>query len=284
MATLSALRADLQTRFQDKNGGFLSATPANLYINMACDDFQSDAQPCFREFGYYVTAYQFRYDLPSDYVHSRAMMWYQNGVGTPIDYLSPQEFKQEGYLWKRAPRSIPERYTIIDNDIYLGPAPSSSGNTKILLSGVTSSSTSLAFTSSSDFYQNAGIVLVGSEQIAYQYNNTTTNNLTLCLRGQGGTTAAIHNSCDTVYRCDLVMTYAYSHKYMSADSDTPEFSSRFHRMIVNYALYLAHKQSGNEEAAATALQIYQAEKVVAKREIRRQVRDVRNRKVSTPYS
>lgn len=284
MAALSQLRSDLQTRFQDKNGGFLSATPANLYINMACEDFQNDAQPCFREFGYYVTANQFRFDLPADYIHSRAMMFYGTGQGEEVTYLSPQEFKQQGYLQKKNSRSIPEHYTIIDNDIYLGPAPASSGNTKILLAGVSSSATTLSFTDSSSFYQNAGVVICGSEQIAHQYNDTTADTLTLCLRGQGGTTAAAHNACDTVYRCDLVMTYAYAHAYMSADADTPAFSSRFHRLVINYALHLALKQTGNEPDAKAALEIYSAEKMVAKREIRRQVRDVRNRKVSTPYS
>lgn len=284
MATLSQLRSDLQARVQDKNGGFISAIPANLYLNMACEDFQNDVQPCSREFGYYITAYQFRYDLPNDYIHSRGMMWYQQGTGTPIEYLSPQEYKQKGYHLKRAPRSIPEYYTIIDNDLYLGPAPSTSGNTKILLGSLTSSSTSLTFTDSADFYQNAGVVICGTEQIAYQFNNTTTDALTLALRGQGGTTAAAHNACDTVYRCDLIMTYAYAHAYMSADSDTPAFSSRYHRMIVDFAVHLALKQLGNEDDSRSALEEYSAKKMNAKREIRRQVRDVRNRKISTPYS
>lgn len=285
MATLSALRLDLQTRFQDKNGGFLSTVPANLYLNMGMEDFQADVQPVSREYGYYPTAKQFRYDLPADYIHSRAMVWYQNGLGSPVEFLSPQEFKQAGYLWKKAP-GIPEKYTIIDEDLYLGPAPVSSSNTSTLNGAIVSTSaTSLTVTTGTQFYENAGIILVDSEQIAYQAIDTTTGGMTLCLRGQGGTTAATHLTLATVYRCDLVMTYAYGHTYLTSDSQSPAYQSRFHRIPVNFALAMALKQSGDDSGEAEkVMALYEAQKIKAKREIRRQVRDVRNRKVSTPYS
>ncbi len=286
MAALSALRSDLQRRFQDKNGGALSAVPANLYLNMACEDFVNDVQPMSREYGFYVTANQFRYDLPTDYIHARAMMWYQQGTAAEIPYRSPQEFKQRGYLDKSSVRSTPEAYTIIDGDLYLGPAPSTSSATTTLATTMTALTTSMVLTSSDSFHSPAGIVLCESEQIAYQSNTITTETLGLCLRGQGGTTAAGHTGggITAVKRLDLQMTYAFGHTYMSADADTPSFSSRYHRLVVLMALHFALKQFGMEEEAANAFEQYNSAKMSAKREFRRQVRDISNRRVRSSYS
>jgi hypothetical protein len=284
MAALSALRSDLQRRFQDKNGGALSATPANLYLNLACEDFVNDVQPMSREYGFYVTAYQFRYDLPTDYIHARAMMWYQQGTAAEIPYLSPQEFKAKGYLDKRIVVATPEAYTLLDGDLYLGPAPSTSSATTTLGTTMTALTTSMVLASSDSFHSPAGIVLCESEQIAYQSNTTSTDTLGLCLRAQGGTTAAGHTSSVAVKRLDLQMTYAFSHTYMSADTDAPAFSSRYHRLIVLLALHFALKQFGLEDEAANAYEQYNTAKLGAKREFRRQVRDISNRRVRSSYS
>ena len=283
MATLSALRADLQRRFQDKNGGALSAVPANLYLNQACEDFVNDVQPMSREYGFYVTAYQFRYDLPTDYIHARAMMWYQQGTAAEIPYLSPQEFKGKGYLDKKIVVSTPQAYTIMDDDLYLGPAPSTSSNTSTLSTSITALTTSMVLASSDSFHSPAGIVLAESEQIAHQSNNTSTDTLGLLIRGQGGTTAASHLSAITVKRLDLQMTYAFGHTYLTSDTQSPSFSSRYHRLIVLFALHLALKQFGMEDEAANAFEQYNSAKMNAKREFRRQVRDISNRRVRSAY-
>jgi len=284
MATLSALRLDLQRRFQDKNGGALSTVPANLYINMACEDFVNDVQPMSREYGFYITAYQFRYDLPTDYIHSRAMMWYQQGTAGELPYLSPQEFKAHGFLDKRIVQATPEAYTIIDNDLYLGPAPSTTSNTSTTSASMTALTSSVTVTDSTKFHSPAGVILIESEQIAHQSNTSSTNTLGLLLRGQGGTTAASHANPSTAKRLDLIMTYAYAHTYMTSDTQSPEFSGRYHRLIVLLALHYALKQFGMEDEAANAWEQYNSQKINAKREFRRQVRDISNRRVRASYS
>jgi len=281
MAALSALRTDFQRRFQDKNAGFLSATPANLYLNIACEEFQNDVQPIWREYGYYVTAKQFRYDLPSDHIHTFAVMWYQQGQFQPIEYLSPQEFKDRGYLNKRYTVSTPEAYTMMDNDLYLGPAPGSSSNTSTLNGAHNTTVTTISVADGTKFNSPSGIVKINSEQIAYQ--NVSTNDLTLAIRAQGGTSAASHSNSDTVSRLDLVITYAFSHAYMSADTDTPAFSARYHRLPIHYAMYLALKQDSRDEQAKEEYEVYMLEKQKAKAEIRRLSRDRRNRKIATAY-
>lgn len=270
MATLSALRTDLQTRIADKSGGSLSATPANLYLNVACEHFMSDVEPEWREYGWYITAKQFRYDLPADHIAIRTLMWYQNGR-YEIPYKSPKEFQQLGLLNKEATSNPPMAFTIIDKDLYLGPAPSTTSNTSTLNGNHTNSVTTISVADGTQFQTHGGIILINSEQIAYQ--GVSTNDLTLAVRAQGGTTAAAHTNADTVKRMDLVATMTYAHTYMTADADTPAFPARYHRLIVFYAAHLALKQDGRDPEANQELQIYELRKAEAKRNIRRQTRE-----------
>ena len=284
MATLSALRADLQRRFQDKNGGFLSAAPADLYLNLACEDFTNDVQPVFKEYGYYVTAYKFRYDLPADYIHTRAMMWYYGGQAIEMPYLSPKEFMAAGLLNKRSTTSTPEAYTIMEDDIYVGPAPAASGNTSTTYAQVGIADTSMQVTNGTKFNAPSGIVLIDSEQIAHQSNTSTaTGTLGLLLRGQGGTTAASHSGCgEVVYRLDLVMTYAASHTTITS-AQSPAFSARYHRLMVEGALAYALRQDGRDDEAGVIWEGYNGKKIQARREFRKQTRDVANRHIRATY-
>ena len=74
---------------------------------MGCEDFVNDCQPMSREYGYYATQYKGRYDLPSDFIETRAMMWYYGGQDIEIPFKSPQEFKAMGLMSKRSPSSAP---------------------------------------------------------------------------------------------------------------------------------------------------------------------------------
>ncbi len=291
MANLSQLRTDLRTRFRDVAGNFISDTPATLYLNIACEDFSNNVEPTWREYGFYVTAKQYAYPLPSDYQHALTMMWYQNGQ-YEIPYLSPQEFKSRGYMNRRISVSTPQAYTI-DNgpsgqQLMLGPAPGSSSNTSLLSGNMTSSQTTVPLVSSgaAQFQSPAGMVLIESEQIIYQ-NQNGSNQLSLCQRGAGGTTPAAHTfvtASPTVYRLDLVMMYTYQFIYMSAASDSPNFAAQYHRIPINYALSLALIQDGRDKQAAAAMAVYLQERAQAKRQVRILVRDKNNRRISTAYA
>jgi len=293
MAALSQLRTDLQYRYRDTAGKFLSAVPANLFLNIGGEDFCNDVEPQWREYGFYVTAKQHSYNLPSDYLHSLTMMWYQNGQ-YEIPYLSPQEFKMRGFMNRRISVSTPQAYTI-DNgptglQLILGPAPGTSSNTSgtQTLSTITSSQTSITPTDATQFQSPSGIIQIESEQIQYQANaNTLGGALTLCLRGFGGTTAASHVTGSvplTVSRLDLVMMYTYQYKYMVLDSDTPNFQSQYHRDIVHYAMYLALKADGRDKQAEAEMEFYMEKKKEAKRNIRLLTRDRHNKKISSAYN
>ena len=298
MAALSQLRNDLQYRYRDTAGKFLSAVPANLFLNLGGEDFSNDVEPAWREYGFYVTAKQHTYNLPSDYLHSLTMMWYQNGQ-YEIPYLSPQEFKMRGFMNRRITVSTPQAYTIDDGptgrQLILGPAPGTSSNTTPMDLGnsMTSSQTFILPHDATQFQSPSGVVIVNDplaiEQVQYQSNdNTVGGQLTLCIRGFGGTAAAVHTVLSgtpmVIQRADLVMMYTYQFKYMVADSDTPNFQSQYHRDIVHYALYLALKADGRDKQADAEMEYYMKKKVDAKRAIRTLTRDRHNKKISSAYN
>ncbi len=292
MATLSQLRTDLQYRYRDTAGNFLSSVPANLFINIACEDFSGEVEAQWREYGFYITGKQFAYDLPADLQHTLTMMWYQNGQ-YEIPYLSPQEFKMHGYFNRRITVSTPQAYTIMDGptanmttrQLILGPAPGTTSNTSTLGGNMLSTDTSLttAALGAAQFQSPAGLVLIGSEQIQYQSNNSSAT-LSLLQRGMGGTTAATHTTADAIKRLDLVMCYTYQFKFMTVDSDVPNFSTQFHRIPIHYALHLALKADGRDKQADGELQLYMQKRQEAKRDVRLYTRDRNNKKISTGYS
>lgn len=280
MATLSALRGELQRMYQDGAGNFLSAVPANQFINNALEDFVNWTSPMLREYAWYVTAYQQRYSLPTDWMKPKMLHWYQTGK-YEIPYMSPKEFQASGYMDKNSSGNPPRAFTIIDQDIYLGPAPSASSETDTIsdTGGITASDTTIGVATGTDFQTNGGIILIESELIAYQ--RVSSNNLTLCLRGQGGTTAATHADTTAVKRCDLVATYFHTIPALTADTNSPSIDARWHRLILHRALWQAFLMGGRPDEAQQALQYYETKLREAKREINVNQRDntVRVRKV-----
>ena len=277
MAALSLLRTELKQRTNNQTS--LSNSILNRFINNALEDWANTVEPLWRQYSWYITAKQFRYDLPTDWLKPKQLHWYQNGE-KEIEFLSPKEFQRWGFLdWDRTVSS-PQVYTIIDNDIYLAPAPSTSGNTDILTGSLTSSATSTAVVDGTNFHTHGGFVLVGTEQMVHQ--GISTNTLTLLLRGQGGTTAAAHNACDTIYRNDLVATYFYVPAALSADADVPAIDLRHHRTILHHAIASILRATGREEEAALEMQMYEGKKGEAKRDARSYHRDT-YRGIVTPY-
>lgn len=279
MTAFSALKTELLQRVNDPNGQSITSTIAYRMINNALEDWTNTVEPLWRPYGWYVTAKQFRYDLPADWVKPKTLMWYQAGADYEIPYMSPKEFQRKGYLSYRGPTSNPDAYTIIDNDLWLGPAPGVTSNSSLIPGSITSSDATITVSDGTKFHTNGGMVLVGSEQIMHQ--GVSTNDLTLCLRGQGGTTAASH-SCVTAYRLDLVANYFYVPAALSATTDVPAIEQRWQKALLYKAIADCYQMLGRHEEAGAELQQYEQKKLEAKREMRRLQRDTYTQ-VYSPY-
>ena len=292
---LSQLQTDLRARFRDVAGNFISAVPATLYLNTAYENFVNNTECNWREYGFYVTKHQYLYNLPADCLHVLTMMWYQNGQ-YEIPFYSEQEFKARGYMNRRITVSTPQAYTIVQDGggtqqrLMLGPSPGATSNTSQIPFGnnMTSSQTTMTVQSGAQFQSPAGMVLVENEQMIYQNNGDSGNNiLGQLIRGAGGTTAATHTVASgnpmTVYRLDLIMTYTYGFSYLVSQSDVPNVPFQYHKIPIHYALALALKQDGRDKQAEAELEEYMGLRKEAKRQIQKLVRDRNNRRMMTAY-
>lgn len=281
MTAFSALKTEVMQRVNDASGRTITTAIAGRFINNALEDWTNTVEPLWRPYGWYVTAKQIRYTLPSDWVKPKTIMWYQNGSGWEIPYMSPKEFQRRGYMTYNSTASKPEACTVIDGDLWLSHAPGSSSNTSTLNGAVSSTSAAtIAVADGTKFHSNAGWALVDSEQIMHQ--NISTNDLTLCKRGQGGTTAATHLTAATIYRLDLVCTYFYVPVALSSTTDVPAIEQRWQKALLYKAIGDSLQMLGRAEEAQAQLQTYDEKKVEAKREMRRLQRDT-YMQVYSPY-
>lgn len=281
MTAFSALKTELLQRVNDAGGNTITSTIAYRAINNALEDWTNTVEPLWRPYGWYVTAKQARYTLPSDWVKPKTLMWYQNNANKEIGYLSPKEFQRKGYMSFNSTASNPEAFTIIDGDLWLGPVPGSSSNTTTLNGAVSSTSaTTIAVTDGTKFHTNAGWALVDTEQIMHQ--GISTNDLTLCKRGQAGTTAATHLTLATIYRLDLVATYFYVPAALSASTDVPAIEQRWQKALLYKAISECYALTGRPEESQAQMEIYEQKKKEAKREVRKLQRETYTQ-VYTPY-
>lgn len=279
MTAFSTLKTEVLQRVNDPAGQTITSAIAGRFINNALEDWTNTVEPLWRPYGWFVTAKQFRYDLPADWVKPKTLMWYQGGADTEIPYMSPKEFQRKGFLSYKGPTSNPEAFTIIDNDLWLGPAPGTTSNSSLLTVSMTSSSTTATVSDGTKFHTNGGMVLIESEQVMHQ--GVSTNDLTLCLRGQGGTTAASH-TCPTVYRLDLVANYFYVPVALSSSTDVPAIEQRWQKALLYKVIGDCYQMLGRHEEAQTELALYKEIKTEAKRELRKLQRDTYTQ-VYSPY-
>lgn len=281
MTAFSSLKTELLQRVNDPGGVTITSAIAGRFINNALEDWSNTVEDNWRAYGWYVTAKQFRYALPADWMKPKTMMWYQSGSDLPIPYQTPDEFQRKGFMAYRGGSSRPSAWTIIDNELWLGPAPGTSSNTSTLNGAISSASaTTITVTDGTQFHTNGGMALVDSEQIAHQ--GISTNDLTLCKRGQAGTTATTHLTGATIYRLDLICTYYYVPVALSSSNDAPGIAQRWQKALLYKAIGDSLNLLGRENEAAAQLQMYEAKKLEAKREVRKLQRNTYTQ-VYSPY-
>tara|TARA_R110000796_G_scaffold118635_1_gene232394 strand:+ start:85 stop:1119 length:1035 start_codon:yes stop_codon:yes gene_type:complete len=127
----------------------------------------------------------------SVYVHEEG----NNDVANPLEcFIQSGDFDiQDGEQMLAVSRFIPDfKNQTGSADVLLSFKDYNSITNETTLNGtITASATSIVLTDSTQF-PAAGIILIGTELISYTANNTTTGEITGCVRGVKSTTAAAH--------------------------------------------------------------------------------------------
>ena len=236
MAALSAIRTDARLRANDQNSRIVSDAQALILINAALEEWVNRTEEVRQENAFALTAKQILYDAPADMIRLLLATYMQTGWN-PLSVLSAHEAQQEGaydlYHGSGLPRLIAVEGKNAAYKFRLFPPPASSGATTTLNGAVaSSSSTSITVASTTGLHSPGGWVIVDSEKIMYQ--NVSSTQLLLCVRGAGNTTAATHSDLATVTQLDLHTVYTRRPAALSADADVPEIDARWHKYLVSY--------------------------------------------------
>ena len=265
--TLANLRTDLNVKLTDQGGRILTSTQANVLLNEALYEWCARTDELKRETAFICTAKQFIYDAPADMIRP-LKAHYLKGGDSPLKIVNEHELQDEGGYFLQMNPGIPE-YLLLEQKpvastatpayfLRLFPAPTDTSTATTIndAGGISSSDTTVILTSTSNFRSPAGWVLCESEKFLYQ--NLSSPNLLLLVRGLGGTTAAAHADTTAITQCDFHLIYTRKATALSSDTQIPEIDEMWHQYLVYYALKEALKLDRRVEAATAAEVIWEA--------------------------
>jgi len=266
MATAGSMMTSIRKILGDPNGDFANDNTIYDWLNRGQGQFCQNVLALDEIHDYPIVAKQSRYDLPSTCIIPIWIQWYQSRVAK-LEYTPPN-------LWARVEErnpsatGTPDRYTVIRNQLLLGPqVPTTSSKTHLGSGAMTTANTTISL-ATTPIFRSKGFIKVDSEVIEYTALATTT--MTGCARGLHGTTAATHASGVTVTQIDLQMLYRRTPAVIAATSTVPDIPLVYHDHLEMYALYLGWLARGDSEKAKAAFELVtqgekDAKKIVGRR-------------------
>lgn len=145
---------------------------------------------------------QFAYDLPSTV---------KDGTIFSVSFDTQPLEKMDRNQWNLShwdtdqSNQDPQYANIWNNQIKVGPRPSSDADTTMLDGGITATATTITVDDTSSFNRGDYYRFIIGNEVIYATGSTSTT-FTGCLRAQEGTTAAAHSDDATVTERDIVYT------------------------------------------------------------------------------
>lgn len=225
---------------------------------------------------YSIVANEQNYLLPSDFIASD-LLSYKNNLGTLIPEVTQHElmiaYTQPYERSAERPRFYTTLYEKGSEYLQLFPRPSTAAPATTLNGAINASVTTVTLTDSTNF-PSKGRLIVNSEVIEFNANDTSTGQLTGCTRGVEGTTAASHLDTDAVTMRDLNFYYWSTADDLDDDADVPLYPETYHMLPVFYAAWFVLVADGvKPEQSAQYLQQWEQGKLLAKRDVSMRRRD-----------
>lgn len=251
----SVMQTEVRSRVREDSARLYTDAEINRWLNLAYKDFIGKTMWTERTKAYSVTANQFLYDLPSDYIQAQMVEWDDQFRLFPVDQ---SEFRSAVGSANESSSTRPYVYLAYPHDqklrIYPGPSTASTSST---VSGAHNSSvTTITLADASSFPSSGRVILDGSEQVIYYAKSG--NDLQQCVRGADFTTAASYSGGETAAVGQLTMNYVYSPVDLSADADIPRIPEPYHEALVVYAASIALQKRKDYQGAGFFLQKYAA--------------------------
>ena len=172
----------------------------------------------------------------------------RNSIGLKMKALNFTDWNNQVAACPGAVGHDSDCWTEIDQTMYVYPAYGVAGQTTFLPFGETPTATTLRCFSTKGFKQ-WGRILCSGEEI--EYTSIDATNFYGCTRGLGNTNPTFLNKGGLVTQCDLWVVYRRNPTAMATMTDSPEIKSVFHEKLQYYAMYLAYKQTGEEDKSTS---------------------------------
>lgn len=249
MATAGSILANVRVQVGDTNADFLTDAIGLEWLTQAESRFCDKIMALDEIKDYTITSKVQRYDLPTNYVMPQSVMWYKNATGK-LEYVDPSVWDS---LLEGMPNSTgtPRYFTVIRQQLNVGPAsPSTTSATALASGAVSTTTTTLGLDAASGTFRSRGFVQIGSEIV--EYTGVSTTELTGCIRGVHGTDAASYASGATVTEIDMQLRYRKAPPALTATTASPEIPSAWHKYLEKYVMYLFYMARGDQGKAEVA--------------------------------
>jgi hypothetical protein len=256
MATAQSFIDDVRARLVEANQDFFQNDTSILrWLNHGYRNFVAKSKCLEKIKGYNLTANQYEYALPADYLHITQMRWEDRYFVRERDM---EEFSRYiGFNDQQTDR--PRIYKIfpMQKTFRVAHIPNTTSASNTLNGAINSSVTTITLTDASSF-PNRGRVLIDSEQILYY--NKSGNNLQQCVRGDNSTTttdiAASHNNGAAVQYLPLLFHYQYMPPDMVVSTVDCQLPVEYEEGIIAYATSVAFRAKDKYEVASQQQRVY----------------------------
>lgn len=244
MPTASYLIDDMQVKLGDPSG--LIYTSANLlnWLNGAQTDFCEKAMPLRRIDATTVGTGFNRFPIPSDKIMIEGV-FSRYAIGIKLKALTFTDWNTQVAACPGAVGYDSDSWTEFDQTLYVHPAYGVASKSTLCPIGESSTATTIRVLSTTGFKSWGRLLTTSGEEIEYTSMDST--HFYGCTRGVGGTTAATIFKGSRITQCDLWIVYRRAAQDMATGADVPEIRSVYHEKLEYYAMYLAYKQTGEEE-------------------------------------
>ena len=232
MTTLSDIRTDVRNRLIETTADFFTNAELLTWINYGYKNFVQRTEWLEKMRAYPIVANQYDYTLPSDLVKVQKVRYRDNQT---VEIQDLEEwFDSVGTF--QGTGTPPQIYRLFPwhSTLRIYPIPSAASEATTVNGAHSSSVTTIALTDATDFPSRGVVYINSSEQV--RYTAKSGNNLTGCIRGDGGTTAGTYAGSEAVSWAELEIYYTYMPTLLSGDSDVLATPTMYDEVIVDYAL------------------------------------------------
>lgn len=238
----------MQVKLGDPSGNIFSTGNLLNWLNEAQRDFCFKVTP-LRQIDATIIGTGFnKFAIPSDKIIFDGVFT-RKQIGMKLKALTFTEYETQVAACPGAVSYDTDCWTELDQTLYVYPAYGTSPASTLCPFGETSTATTIRVSSTTGFKAWGRLLTSNGEEI--EYTGLTSTTFTGCTRGLGGTSPQTISKGARITQCDLWMVYRRLATTMTAMTDTPEIRETYHEGLQLYAMYLAYRQVGEMDKAAT---------------------------------